>query len=451
MLLHQPLTAYNYFMIKKQKIVFLIFFLIFLSSRIYVLQNPAYRPNDPKHAYSDVKHDYERYANMWYYGLTPYLKHYFEYPPATIPLILTPLILDQQGIGKYYPNYRFQIFVIDILFFLLLCKVVSQLKIANRNKLLAFVFYTIAGVIAKDFYYEGIDLAFIASLSSSFLLLRLLDQSKVKFRVLTWVFFWLSTAIKFMSLPLMLPLFILRQLNFKKEFASMMAGFLIIWGLPLILFKTSLSVSVVFHLNRHMKFASLPYFITNTINKFTQTETINNQPPDFNYVGPVSTQVETIFSFLMPIAISLVFFWIIKKLSKYFISKTAELKRITSMIFQSKPPTFSIDMHKFLIQTSLIYFFTLFLTGKVFSQPFHIWYIPLLAIFPFANIKKQLLMYILVLWLIIIDTTQLIKFPEMVLIVPLTIDFLRSLLRFVPMFSMLILSFKLEHHKISQD
>ena len=433
--------------ISKNGFIFLSLFLLFFISRLYILANPAYRPNDNDHAYSDVKHDYERYANMWYYGYTPYLQHYYEYPPATIPLLLIPLILDQNGIGKYYPNYRFGIFVIDIILFLFLYKTVIKLKTPKRSKMLAFLFYTGAGMLAKDFYYEGIDVAFIASLSIAFVCHYLFDQTKLFPRIVMWSFFWLSTAVKFMSLPLMFPIFLTRKLDLKKELIAISIGFLIIWGIPLAIFRSSLSVSIVFHLNRHMKFASLPYFITDTINKFTKTETINNQPPDFNYVGLVATQIEKLFTVLMPVAITLVFLWMLIKLNQQFRYKLKGIKGYFKLLFYSKVPTFNIKIYPFLIQITLVYFFVLFLTGKVFSQPFHIWYVPLLAMFPFTKTKQQLTMYLLALWLIIMDTTRLIKFPDMILIAPLTIDFVRSLLRFLPMIILLIMSIKINRYE----
>jgi len=434
--------------LSKQKLSFLILFLIFLLSRVYILANPAYRPNDPKHSYSDVKQDYERYANMWYYGLTPYLEHYYEYPPATIPLVLTPLILDQKGIGKYYQNYRTQIFIIDILFFMMVMVTVYRQKQKHLAKIAALMFFIMAGVLAKDFYYEGIDLAFIASLGMAICLNYLIDQSKFMPRTLVWIFFWLSTAIKFMSLPLMLPLFLIRKMPLKNEVLALILGFLIVWGVPLGIFRSSLSVSIVFHLNRHMKFASLPYFITDTINKFTLSEVINNQPPDFNYVGPVSTQIEKVFSILMPIAIMAVLAWLVWHLLLTIDTKSRTTNKRLLLFIQNLPLKFNIDSLAYIIKTSLVYFLTLFLTGKVFSQPFHIWLIPLLALFPFKMIRKQLLLYGLCLWVIIIDTTQLIKFPAINIYGPFTLEFPRQLLRFIPMLVLLLLTFKLP---INQD
>lgn len=73
----------------KQKIIF---FILFLLSRWYILANPPVN-------YSDVFHDYRRYAQMWQSGITPYFKHLYEYPPLTIPLLYLPEALNQLTIG----------------------------------------------------------------------------------------------------------------------------------------------------------------------------------------------------------------------------------------------------------------------------------------------------------------------------------------------------------------
>ena len=222
-------------MFSKKYIFILIFFLFFIS-RWYIISHPAFDEKRPNSTYSDVKHDYERYANMWYYGYTPYLKHYFEYPPATIPLILTPLIFDQNGIGKYYPNYRVEILIIDSILFFLSLLAILKIKTSKRSKYLAVGFLLIAPMIAKDFYYEGIDVAFITSICVAIISLLLFNQKNIFLRIFFWSFFWLSVAIKFMSFPLLIPFFYLKKLSLKKEILACLIGFLIIWAVPLALF-----------------------------------------------------------------------------------------------------------------------------------------------------------------------------------------------------------------------
>jgi len=428
--------------IKKHFIIILIF-LGFFIGRFYILNNP------PPY-YSDVNHDYQRYANMWRYGLTPYFKHFYEYPPATLPILYTPLVVDQAGIGQYYQNYRVQTFVFDLLIFIFILKAISIIKTSKLSKAISLSFYLLAPVIAKDFFYEGIDLVFVGSLSIALISLLLFQKKKFTKRLIFWIFFWLSTSIKFLTAPLLAPFIYLNKLDFKKELKAVSLGFLIIWGLPLVIFRSSLAVMFVFHARRALKYASFPSFIVETINYWTKSEERFNQPPDFQLMGPISSQAEKITEIVFPLSILLILLY------AFFVIFKPKLKKLSKIFWQ----LLFIDklsqshLHPFIfgIKLSLIYIFTIFLTGKVFSQPFHIWFIPLIALFPFKSIKKQLTFMSLALWLLIIDTTPWISIDESIMVIsPLPAKFFIYLARFLPMFVLLYLSIKLpnkyEHKK----
>jgi len=410
--------------------------LLFLASRAFILLFP------PPY-YSDVSHDYERYANMWWYGLPPYLKHYYEYPPATIPLLIVPLLLDLHGIGRYYLNYRLQIFLIDALLFAFILKALKRLKFKKRSKNLSILFYIAAPVIAKNFFYEGLDLTFAGILTIGIISILLYSQKKLIRRILFWLLFWLSTSIKFMSLPLVAPFFYLKKLSFKKELLSFLLAFLIIWGAPLAIFRSSLSVSFVFHLKRPLKYASFPSFLVETANYFTQTEVRIEEAPDFQLVGPVSKFITQTVAIVFPLSIlfiSLYFIVAILKNSPKDSFKTL-LKRV---LFLEKIKLDHLDPFVFSLKVCLIFIFTLFSTGKIFSQPFHIWYIPLIALFPFKSIKKKLTFMGLATWLLIKDTTPWVVLNgNKFFIKPIKVNFISSLMRFIPMFILLFLSFKL--------
>ena len=402
-----------------------------LASRAFVLNFP------PLH-YSDVSHDYERYANMWHYGYPPYFKHFYEYPPATIPLLWVPLMIDQMGVGTYYLNYRVEIFLLDILLFLLIFKLVARVFTSPLSRVIALLFYLIAPMVAKDFFYEGIDLAFIGSLTAALIFSFLLSQKKFLNRVLFWSLFWLSTAIKFMSLPLIVPYFYLRKMKWKKEVLACILGFFIIWGIPLVIFRSALSVSFVFHAQRHLKYASFPSFIVETVNQFTDTEMRIDEPPDFQLAGPVSNKVEQAFDIIFPLSIILFLLYSLIK-----ILKPRSIKDFYDELFFKKE-RYLKKHFQFALGTkiTLIYIFTLFLTGTIFSQPFHIWYLPLIAVFPFKKVRIQLIFMALVLCLLIMDTTPWIRFSED--INPFTAQFLAFIGRFLPMILLLFLSFSLQ-------
>ena len=375
--------------------LYIIAFLLFLLSRIYILKFPP-------PFYSDVFHDYRRYAEMWQSNITPYFKHLYEYPPATIPLIYLPEALNQLNIGHYYENYRFQIFILDAVIFIFILKALIKLKTKPLSKYLSLGFYLIAPMVAKDFFYEGIDWAFVGSLA-----LAIIFMSR---RLLFWIFFWLSTGIKLLTAPLAL-------LWLKKDWKAMILGFILVWGLPLLIFRSSLGVMFVYNNERGIKYAAFPGFVVETINYFTHSEVRRDQPPDFELQGPVSQAAEKAVAVIFPLSIFLILAYAWKK-----------------------PKTYA-----FSIKISLIFFLTIFFTAKIFSQPFHLWYIPLIALYPFKSIKHQLAMITLALFLLIVDTTPWIRLNEQLMVFnPLPLKFFSYLfLRYLPLAGLLWLSVKL--------
>jgi hypothetical protein len=80
-----------------------------------------------------------------------------------------------------------------------------------------------------------------------------------------------------------------------------------------------------------------------------------------------------------------------------------------------------------------MYFFVLFLSSKVLSRPFHIWYIPLISLFPFIRTRQQIASMALALLMIVLDTTPWIKLPDVRIWGVLALDRLRDAARFTPM------------------
>lgn len=388
----------------KKKHWIVISWISFFISRLLVLKFPPL-------SYSDVSHDYERYANMWWYGHTPYLKHYYEYPPATIPLLLLPLWVDLKVFGFYYQNYRAIIFLLEIFIFSLVLKTIKNRS--SKTRWLSTIFYCLAGLLAKDFWYEGLDLVFIGSYLAA--ITFLIKGKEIKNRVTTWFYFWLSFGIKFMTLPLFPVLFASIKDKFKNKLFPIVVGGLLVWIVPLIIFRSSLMVSLVFHLNRSAKYGSFQSYIADFSNHFTHTETRSNQPPDYQLEGPISDKLEDIFSPIFYLGIIII--------------------TLTSFINITKTKKTSLET---ILKYSLIYILFVFLTGKTFSSPFHIWLVPLLAIFPFKSLKNQIKVLTLSLYMIILDTTYLINLPPTPVLGPITLKLLRDATRFIPMFILLV-------------
>lgn len=379
---------------------YIIAFLIFLLVRVYVLTN---FPRD----YSDVRHDYERYANMWWYGVPPYFKHLYEYPPATIPLLIIPLAFDQAKLGIYYFNYRIQIFIIETILYFFILKALKITHVRNSLKYTSIIFYNIAPLIAKAFWYEGIDLALIASLTIAIITFLMAKKTNFMPKLLFWSLFWLSVALKFVTFPLILAYFLIRKMDIKKELLAIMGGLLIIWGLPLAIFRSSLSVSLYFHATRPLHASSFPAFIIYTLNHFTNSEKMIS----LEWFGPLS-QKALFWSFIfLLVNTAIVIFWTLKRL-------------LTDK---------KINAYVLMLRTSIIYLIVFALSGKIFSPPFNIWFVPLLTIFPYKNLKQQILFFTLGVWSLIYNTTNIADLSNKIMIYPFTWNYLRTLLRFPPL------------------
>lgn len=387
--------------------------LIFAVSRAFIYLNPP--PN-----YSDVKADYERYANMWRYGLTPYREHLYEYPPATVPLLSLPLELDQRGIGTYYPNYRAQILLVDTAFFLfLLATVIYKLPWTKKRWMPAALTYVLITTIAKDFFYEGIDLAFTATALAAFLIPAWFKKTPSWLgQGLSWLFFWLSTAIKFLTIPLAAPLFFIFSGSFLKKAIFAGLGFALTWGIAGAIYGSSLSVSFVYNNARPIKYASFPAYIIKVVDHFTQTESRVDKAPDFPSEGPVSTTVTNINKVFFPVAVLAVVVWGMLQSKKVSGEKTI-LKSAT------------------LLGIYGVYTFTLFLTAKTFSQPFHIWYLPLLLVFPFVTKRQWWLAAGLSTLMVVMDTTPWLTSNIFPFLRSQPWALLRDIFRFAPMVVML--------------
>ena len=217
-----------------------------------------------------------------------------------------------------------------------------------------------------------------------------------------------------MTLPLFPALFASIKNKFRNKLLPIIIGGVIVWGVPIIIFRSSLLVSVVFHLNRPAKYGSFQSHLADFANHFTQSETRTTKPPDYQLEGPISAQLENIFGpvfYIGIVVIALISFIHITK------RKNPDLKS--------------------LLKYSLIYILFIFLSGKTFSSPFYIWLIPLLAIFPFKTTKNQSLVFLLTLYMIILDTTSLISLPPTPVLGPVTLKLLRDSTRFIPMFILL--------------
>jgi hypothetical protein len=382
-----------------------------------VLLNPPYvesKDGKPGYGYSDVKQDSERYANMWYYGLTPYRKHMYEYPPIAIPFVYIPLLVDLAHIGHYYQNYRVEIFLFECVLFAMMIKTISKIwQHQLWRQVIALSFYCLIGAIGKDYWYEGLDLLLIGFYVMALMTQYWWGRDKLWKRVVFWALFSASFGVKYMTAPMALPLFWMQRKKWKQEILAGMIGFLLVWGVPIVLYRSSLSVMVLFHTVRPLKYGAFGTWVVWAINDFTHSEVQTNILPHLPIVGPVAAAVEKMLGILFPLSILLSVGW---------------------STFVAHVKTFKSREHELqsIIYMTLVYFMAIFFTNKVFSSPFHIWYVPLITLLPLESIKTQLWLMAGSFWTFLLDTTPWIKMPDVKLgqIVPAVR--IRDLTRFIP-------------------
>lgn len=323
----------------------------FALSRIYIFLNPP-----PYVRY------FEEYANIWYYGWPPYLKHWYEYPPATIPFVLGPLLLDLAGIGKYALNFRLMSLFFDVVLFGLILRVMSKLKYSDLTRLANALFYILLTLKAKDFMYENLDLLFGMTLFVPAVAPLLLGKGR---SVVQWLMYWLGTGLKLVNAPLAALYFFNSKEKLMKRLVIPLVTCIVIWAVPLAIFRSSLSVILVYHKDRQLQVESFPSLVVRGVNLITKSEEIYfSQYKSFDLRGPVSDIVLPISTIAMIGFMGLLVLYIWRHRQ------------------QAANPAF-------MMKVTLLFVFGYFLTNKVFSTPYHLWYLPLLVVFPYKNWRQR--------------------------------------------------------------
>lgn len=339
--------------------------ILFFLTRLFIWLNPP-----PE--FSEIVYSYMPYAHLWDSGTRPYLDQWYEYPPATIPLFYLPHFIDKTTHESlihlnYGIAYRGQILFIDSVIFFLIYFTLSKLKVSEKIKLINLLFYIIATTKANHFIYDSMDLVFIGAMVLSISLPIIIKNQHLQ--ILTkWTGYWLAVALKFVNGPLGLIGIALEKKVWKKSLIINGIAFLMIWSTPLLLYRSSLSVSLVYHQIRGVQIDSVPAIIVRMIDAFTHSEEVIEIYKNYEITGPVTDKVQHITSPLFILSL-LIFFFIYTKQAL----KISEVKK-----------------HLFWLSVTVGYFFLFLFTGKVLSRPFLLWTIPLLALIPYPNFKKQL-------------------------------------------------------------
>lgn len=379
----------------KRVTIFLV--VVFVLSRLYIW---VFKPPE----FTEIIYSYMPYAHLWASGVRPYLDQWYEYPPATIPLFYLPHVIDMATHNTFwhvnYANaYRGILLLVDIGVFYLIWKTLRRLAVSETVFTVAIIYYLIATAKANHFIYDTMDLTFTAALTLGVAAPILWPGRFDTF--VTWVGFFLATALKYINAPLA-PLYALLELpplklkslakkpvvwkrlktelleytrqtiaqhGVKLAVSIVLAG-LVVWGVPLALYRSSLQVSFVYHQIRGLQIDSTPAIIVRTINAFTKTEQPVEVYKNYEISGPISTQALAVTNIVFPLALGLfLLYGLILIGQSQFQTSTKNLLRIW---------------------LTLGFVLVFMLTAKVLSRPFLLWHVPLLALFPFKTVRQQL-------------------------------------------------------------
>ncbi len=372
--------------------------------------------------FTEVIYSYMPFAHLWQSGVMPYLEQWYEYPPATIPLFYIPHLIDKWT--RYWPihfdylvSYRGLLLIIDILIFVLIWKTLKKrvqtqnfasLQVKNKLFISSIFYYILTTAKANHFIYDSMDLSFILGLVLTVTAPILWNQYSGTF--ISWLGTFLSIALKYINAPL-LPLYGLLDLKkWKTAIPMAIFAFVVVWGIPLVMFRSSLLVTFVYHSQRGIQVDSAAAALIRLANEFTQSEDSVELYKNYDMTGPITDVVKSIMDIVFPLSIALYLIYgsilIVNNL----------VKKETHIALASRRSGQRITQNDLRIHLTLGYILMFMLTAKVLSTPFLLWHIPLVALYPFKTWKSQLKMMIPS---VLIVFTSMFYFPNINVLGPI--------------------------------
>jgi hypothetical protein len=374
---------------------------LFILTRCYIW---VYKPTE----FTEIIYSYMPYAHLWASGVIPYRQQWFEYPPATIPLFYVPHMIDMRTRftpfhANYSQAYRGELLLVDIAVFVIIWKVLRKQKVKSPVFTTALLYYIILTAKAHHFIYDTMDLTFTAAMTFG-VAAPLLFPEKVD-SLWSWFGFWLATALKYVNAPLAPFYAFLERKNWKKLLISSILAGIVVWSIPLALFRSSLLVSLVYQNIRGIQVDSAPAIILRTMDRFTHSEHVIEVYKNYEVAGPMTDVAKKIVKFSFPAALGIFLLFAL----------------IT--VYKNK----KLDNDFARIHFTLGYILVFMLTAKVLSTPFLLWHIPLFALYPFKDWKQQL-KFVLPSALIIFSSMSRVSNAEIgFLTLPLLVGWIRTL------------------------
>lgn len=348
-------------------------FLLFVVTRIFVW---IFRPLD----FTEIIYSYMPYAHLWASGVKPYLEQWYEYPPVTIPLFYLPHLIDSFTHStflhlNYLQAYRAILLVIDGLLFGLVWRSLVRFKVKAGIRWVALIYYCLITAKANHFLYDTMDWTFAAALAlAAAPSLLTVDSGSAKLKHFassfqTWLGYWLAVGLKLLNGPLGLPFALLQRSHWKSKWAALLVAGGVVWGLPVLLYRSSLQVMLVFHQIRGLQVDSFAAIVVRVINSFVKTETIIEIYKNYETSGPLTDQALHILSIVFPLALIL-----------FILGSSWQAWRLAPKTSQHAA---------FRVSITLGFVLLLMITSKVLSRPFVLWHVPLLAMLPITTYRQQ--------------------------------------------------------------
>ncbi len=349
------------------KVTAVLIFAIFIYSRFLTWQ---WKPLN----FSEIIYSYMPYAHLWASGTRPYLDQWYEYPPGTIPIFYLPHLYDFGSLHQrwhldYGQFYRLEMLVFDTGSFLLVWLTLNKLKVKKSLIWFSLGYYMLATLKAHDFIYDTMDISFAFFILASCVLPILL--AKWPGQLGGWISYFVAVSLKLLNAPLGLLYWLMDKKQLKKSLIWAIVAGILVWGIPLVMYRSSLRVLLVYQNIRGLQIDSAGAIVARIIDQYSHSEKVIEVYKNYEFSGPVSTNILHVLNILLLVSIGLYLLYF-----AYQIWRAPKVQPAMRIV------------------VSLGLIFLLMLVSKVLSRPFMLWHIPLLAVFPFKSIKEQILVLI---------------------------------------------------------
>lgn len=374
---------------------------VYLVTRVVIW---IYRPTD----FSEIIYSYMPYAHLWASGYTPYLHQWYEYPPATIPLFYLPHLFDMASNHQwfhlnYLEAYRGSLLLVDIFLFALVGLALRKWRAPTAVWVGSLLYYSLVTAKANHFIYDSMDLTFATAMTIGALAPFLLGRGG---RLVGWLGYFLATALKYVNAPLGLVYAALEKPRWKQAAIRIGLAGIIVWGVPLVVFRSSLLVSFEYHKLRGLQVESAPATLARTVNSFTNTEHFVEAFKNYDIRGPASTVIQRVYT------------------PFFYLSIFCYTCFLAWALYTAKEGS----KHELRLWSTFGYVSLFMVTSTVLSTPFLLWHIPLLAALPVKKLSTKLGLMIASAAIITASMTAIPNLPVGIFSIHLFIGWLRIVL-----------------------